>query len=106
MRRHPPRCLAGFPWNHWPGSNGITGRDRLEFAGKGTDIALGIAVDSSDSAYITGYTVSTETTTFPVTVGPGQFANGDVDAFIAKIREDDFPWPAFLPAIMEGAKKK
>lgn len=74
--------------------------------GKGTDIALGIALDSSDSAYVTGYTVSTQMTSFPVTVGPDQFANGDVDAFIAKIREDDFPWPAFLPAIMEGAKEK
>ena len=30
MRRHPPRCLAGFPWNHWPGSRGIRGRNQME----------------------------------------------------------------------------
>jgi glyoxylase-like metal-dependent hydrolase (beta-lactamase superfamily II) len=24
--------MTGFLWNHWPGSRGIGGRDRLEFA--------------------------------------------------------------------------
>jgi hypothetical protein len=30
MRRYSPQFLAGFLWNHWPGSNGITGRDHVE----------------------------------------------------------------------------
>ena len=70
---------------------------------KGED-GQGIAVDSNGNAYVTGSTGSTQS--FPVSVGPNLIANGNVDAFIAKIREDDFPWPAFLPAIMEGGKKK
>ena len=64
----------------------------------------GIAVDSNGNAYVTGGTGSTQS--FPVTVGPDLIANGKVDAFITKIRVEDFPWPAFLPAIMEGGKKK
>ena len=30
LRRHPPRCLAGFLWNQWPGSRGIRGRNQME----------------------------------------------------------------------------
>ena len=30
MRRYSPRFVAGIGWNHWPGSRGICGRDRLE----------------------------------------------------------------------------
>ena len=74
--------------------------------GKGTDRAQGVAVDSSNRSYLIGYTASSEKASFPVTIGPDREWNGNVDAFIAKIREDDFPWPAFLPAIMEGGKKK
>jgi len=72
--------------------------------GSGDDYGFGIAVDGSGNAYVTGGTISTQS--FPVTVGPDFIANGNVDAFIAKIRLEDFPWPAFLPAIMEGGKKK
>ena len=74
--------------------------------GTSGDDGQGIAVDSSGNAYVSGVTGSTLQSKFPVTVGPDLVAKGSVDAFVAKIREDDFPWPAFLPAIMEGGKKK
>ncbi len=52
--------------------------------GSGDDLGLGIAVDSSGSAYITGYTSSTEAT-FPETAGPDLTSNGFTDAFVAKV---------------------
>ena len=54
--------------------------------GSDHDLSLGsgIAVDATDSAYVTGHTFSTEAT-FPVTVGPDLTFNGDVDAFVAKV---------------------
>ncbi len=52
--------------------------------GSGSDVGYGIAVDSAGNAYVTGYTASTEAS-FPVTVGPDQTFNGDVDAFVAKV---------------------
>jgi len=52
--------------------------------GSNFDCGEGIAVDDSGNAYVTGDTWSGERT-FPVTVGPGQTHNGDVDAFVAKI---------------------
>lgn len=53
--------------------------------GGGDDYGIGIAVDPSGSAYLTGYTNSNEVT-FPVTVGPGLTYNGGVyDAFVAKV---------------------
>ena len=73
--------------------------------GSASKYGAAIAVDGSGNAYVTGWTRSTETS-FPVTVGPDLSANGGGDAFVAKISFDDFPWPAFLPAIMEGGKKK
>jgi hypothetical protein len=51
------------------------------------EVAQGIAVDSSGHAYITGFTLSDQTS-FPVTVGPDQEHNGDEDAFVAKVRAD------------------
>jgi len=72
--------------------------------GAGLDEGRGLALDSSGNTYVTGYTGSTQS--FPVTIGPDLSANGNYDAFIAKVRVDDFPWPAFLPAILEGGKKK
>ena len=46
---------------------------------------VGIAVDSTGNAYVTGRTTSSEGT-FPVTVGPDLTYNGGVlDAFVAKV---------------------
>ncbi|HEY6292801.1 MAG TPA: choice-of-anchor D domain-containing protein [Terriglobia bacterium] len=51
--------------------------------GTGADAALGIAVDSSGNAYITGQTSSTN---FPVTTGAEQTANGGgLDVFVTKL---------------------
>jgi hypothetical protein len=52
--------------------------------GSNFDLGYGIAVDGSGSAYVTGYTVSREST-FPVNVGPSLVAKGGVDAFVAKV---------------------
>ena len=53
--------------------------------GEGEDVATAIAVDSSDFAYVTGYTGSGEKT-FPVTFGPDLDYNGGFyDAFVAKV---------------------
>lgn len=55
--------------------------------GSATDAVNAIAVDSSGAAYITGLVDSTEST-FPVMGGPDLIANGERDAFVAKIRPD------------------
>ncbi len=53
--------------------------------GSGDDLAYGIAVDTSGSAYITGQTNSIEST-FPIAVGPGLTYNGGFcDGFVAKV---------------------
>jgi hypothetical protein len=52
--------------------------------GNGADVALDVAVDVSDNAYVTGHTFSTEET-FPVVIGPDLSQNGDGDAFVAKV---------------------
>ena len=55
--------------------------------GSGFDQSLGIAVDGTGAAYVTGTTGSTEAT-FPVSGGPDITFNGgafDQDAFVAKI---------------------
>lgn len=60
----------------------------LEYAGyiggASQDEGFGIAVDSAGSAYVTGWTDSSEAT-FPVTVGPDLTHNGYFDAFVAKV---------------------
>jgi len=52
--------------------------------GSKDDSGIGIAVDSSGNAYVTGATYSDELT-FPVAVGPDLTFNGGRDAFVAKI---------------------
>ncbi len=56
--------------------------------GSSIDVGLGIAVDSTGNAYVTGNTTSTEATfpvAFPVTGGPDLTHNGGFDAFLAKV---------------------
>jgi hypothetical protein len=53
--------------------------------GSGDDTCLGIAVDDSGNAYVSGETYSSQTT-FPVKVGPDLTYNGGgADAFIARV---------------------
>jgi hypothetical protein len=53
--------------------------------GSGEDAGIGIAVDSSGNAYVSGGTTSTEAT-FPVKVGPDLTYNGGLrDGFVAKV---------------------
>lgn len=55
--------------------------------GSAQDLAAGVAVDAEGNAYVAGYTYSGEAT-FPAQAGFDPTANGDVDAFVAKIRAD------------------
>jgi len=51
--------------------------------GSGGDVGLGIAVDASGNAYVTGMTASSN---FPAVVGPDlSFNGGDYDAFVARV---------------------
>ncbi|HEX5023094.1 MAG TPA: SBBP repeat-containing protein, partial [Candidatus Binatia bacterium] len=55
--------------------------------GAGDDRGKAIAVDPLGNAYITGETDSAQTS-FPITNGPDQIHNGQLDAFVAKINSD------------------
>jgi hypothetical protein len=50
--------------------------------GSGWDEGWGIAVDASGSAYVTGWTYSSD---FPAVVGPDTSYNGSADAFVANV---------------------
>jgi hypothetical protein len=54
------------------------------FGGSGTDVATGLALDSSGNAYVAGYTSSVN---FPTTAGAPQptYGGGFYDAFLMKI---------------------
>jgi hypothetical protein len=52
--------------------------------GSGDDMGLGIAVDGSGNAYVTGYTTSAQAT-FPSVGGPDLTFNGNMDVFVAKV---------------------
>ena len=56
--------------------------------GASDDYGLGIAVDATGAAYVTGGTTSSEAT-FPVVGGPDLTYNGGTDAFVAKIAEPE-----------------
>ena len=56
--------------------------------GTDTDMGYGIAVDASGSAYVTGFTTSTEADGFPVDVGPDLTHNDNYDLFVAKVNAD------------------
>ena len=65
-----------------------TGLDYCGYiGGLGNDFAYGVAVDKSGSAYVTGYTSSTEAS-FPVKVGPNLRSRGLFDVFVAKVAPD------------------
>jgi hypothetical protein len=55
--------------------------------GAADDAGTGIAVDGSGSAYIVGFTMSDESN-FPEAIGPDLLANGNMDAFVAKVKAD------------------
>src|SRR5262249_5428464 len=55
--------------------------------GASNDGGIGIAVDSAGSAYVTGGTAS-DTSSFPVSGGPGLTLKGPADAFVAKVKAD------------------
>ena len=59
--------------------------------GGGTDKGFAIAVDGAGAAYVTGSTNSTEAT-FPEAVGPDLTANGNADAFVAKVAPAGRAW--------------
>jgi hypothetical protein len=63
--------------------------------GSGWDRGLGIAVDSSGNAYVTGYTGSSD---FPTVVGPDLSFNGG-DAFVAKV---GVVWRVYLPLVLRN----
>ncbi|HOC41907.1 MAG TPA: SBBP repeat-containing protein [Thermoanaerobaculales bacterium] len=52
--------------------------------GAGNEAGYGIAVDGSGNAYVTGDTLSNQSS-FPVIVGPDLTLNGVTDAFVAKV---------------------
>ena len=68
-------------------TNGATLTYAGYLGGSGGDCAYGIAVDEAGSAYLAGYTESSQST-FPVSVGPDLSQNGDWDAFVAKVAVD------------------
>ena len=65
-----------------PGGTGLVYAGYI--GGAGDDLGLGIAVDASGSAYVTGQTFSTEAT-FPAAGGPDTTYNGGGDAFVAQV---------------------
>ncbi|MEW6745574.1 MAG: hypothetical protein AB1486_22720 [Planctomycetota bacterium] len=58
--------------------------------GVNVDAGYGPAVDAAGAMYVTGATLSDQST-FPVTVGPDLTHNGGLDAFVAKIPNLEFP---------------
>jgi len=64
--------------------------------GSGFDWGMGIALDSSENAYVTG---GTESSNFPAVVGPDTSYNGKEDAFVAKVI---VRWHIYLPLVLRN----
>ena len=75
--------------------------------GEFDESCIGIAVDGSGNAYVTGQTSSSEAT-FPVAVGPDltlyESVYATVDAFVAKIASVDVPSPTLTSLIPPGTE--
>ena len=73
--------------------------------GEFDESCLGIAVDGSGNAYVTGMTSSSEAT-FPVSVGPDltlyDSSYACVDAFVAKIASDNVTGPSLISLVPSG----
>ena len=64
--------------------------------GSGGDWGVGIAVDDQESAYVTGYTASSD---FPMkSAYQGAFGNGNYDAFVTKLSLLPPPVPTQTPS--------
>jgi hypothetical protein len=72
----------GFVAKVKPDGTGLTYAGYI--GGNGNDRANGVAVDAARSAYVSGYTESTETT-FPDKSGPDLTYGGNGDHFVAKV---------------------
>ncbi len=57
------------------------------FGGDSEDVIEDVAVDGEGAVYIAGHT-SSDDLTFPVVEGPDLVANGNIDAFVAKVSPD------------------
>jgi hypothetical protein len=83
----PDLTYNGGPYDAFAAKVNAAGTELLYaglIGGSGEDYGLGIAVDISGNAYVTGQTDSSQAT-FPVTVGPDLTYNGGTEAFVAKI---------------------
>jgi hypothetical protein len=69
--------------------------------GPGEDYGYGVAVDPAGSAYVAGYTTSTEPD-FPVYIGPDLTQNDYDDAFVAKIVEEPLWKPRHAVGDFDG----
>ena len=99
VRKGPDTTYGGGPRDAFVAKVGPSGR-RLEYAGYiggsgntppplPNEQANGIAVDGSGNAYVSGFTASSESQGFPVTVGSFDSTfNGFVDTFVVKVKRD------------------
>ncbi len=69
--------------------------------GSASDISYAIAIDGAGNVYIAGQTESTQAD-FPVVAGPDLTANGDKDAFIARVSYWDIWHPTHAVGDFDG----
>jgi hypothetical protein len=82
-----PDLTSNGGWDAFVAKVNVTGTGLVYcgyIGGSADDYSYGIAVDKLGSAYVTGYTTSTQAS-FPVLYGPDVTHNGDDDAFVAKV---------------------